>query len=103
MLTLNWSRRRDRNSRCGLRRPRAEGVFELFLQFGEVKFSSDSENRVRGNVVRAVKLHNCIALNPFERQLVSAARPAIGMPTIEIAGIICAKHGLWPAGRRRRA
>src|SRR5205807_10446560 len=92
MLTFDGSRRWDRNSRRGFCRPRAESVFKLFLQFGKVKFSSDGENRVRGNVVRAVKFQNCVTLNPFEREFVSAARPAIRMPSIEIAGIIRAKH-----------
>src|SRR6266436_7944348 len=92
MLAFDWSRGWDRNSRRGFRRPRAESVFQLFLQFGDIKFSSDGENRVRRNIVRAVKLYNRVALNPFERQLVSATRPAIRMRSIEIAGIIRAKH-----------
>src|SRR5437870_6652495 len=92
MLTFDRSRRWDRNSRRGFRRPRTESVFQLFFQFGGIKFSSDGENRVRGNVVRTVKLYNRVALNPFERQFVSAARPAIRMRSIKIAGIIRAKH-----------
>src|SRR5882724_12282677 len=92
MLTFDGGRRWDRNSRRGFCRPRAESVFKLFLQFGKVKFSSDGENRVRRNIVRAVKLRDRVALNPFKRQLVSTARPAIGMRSIEIAGIIRAKH-----------